>query len=247
MNTKRLLIAEHSDEFRTALEEMLADDFVIHTARTGEEAWLLLQQFHPDVLVLDVMLPETDGITLLRRCAEKEIYPSVLVTTRIYSDYILNALTALGVSYILPKPCQVCAVAERARELGSLPILSLPTPRETADNILLRLGFSQKLSGTRYLQQAIRLFANDPQQMLTKELYAAVGQHFHASAAQVERCIRNAISTAWSNRDDRVWLRYFPSGDNGSVRRPTNGELICRLSNHLFSSSQHNSASYQIS
>lgn len=237
MNTQRLLIADPSEEFRTALVQQLSDQFVIHTAKNGEEAWLLLQNFQPDILLLDVLLPETDGLTLLRRCADRGIHPAILVTTRIYSEYLLTALMRLGVSYILPKPCQVCAVSQRVQELGDLCPIPSTLPRESLDEILLRLGFSRKLNGTRYLRQAIRLFAGDPQQMLTKELYAAVGQLFHASSSQVERSIRNAIATAWSGHDEKVWLRYFPTGEAGLVRRPTNGELITRLSEFISNAS----------
>lgn len=234
MNTKRLLIADCSDEFRTALAESLSEQFDIRTARDGNEAWSLLQSFLPDVLVLDLMLPGTDGITLLRHCSEEDIRPAVLVTTRLYSEYIINTLADLGVGYILPKPCQVCAAAARAQELVNLKPIPSAEPRFDIDDILLRLGFSRKLNGTRYLQQAIRLFAKDPQQMLTKELYGNVGQLFHASAAQVERAIRNAIQSTWTSRDERVWQRYFPTGEDGTVRRPTNGELITRLSEFVF-------------
>lgn len=230
MTAKRLLIADSSEEICKEVTQMLADGFVIQTAGDGATAWQLLQNFQPDILLLDVMLPETDGLTLLRRCLSQGIHPTILVTTRIYSDYLINALIELGVSYILPKPCQLSAVVQRVQELADLPV-SLQIPiRENTDEILLRLGFSRKLHGTRYLLQAIRLFAQDPQQMLTKELYATVGQLFHATSAQVERSIRNAIATAWNSRDDKVWLRYFPAGANGTVRRPTNGELITRLS-----------------
>lgn len=235
MNPKRLLIADPSEEFRSALAELLSGQFLIHTAKNGEEAWSLLQSFTPDILLLDVMLPETDGLTLLRRCAARGVHPAILVTTRIYSEYLMSALANLGVSYILPKPCQASSVAERVQEMGDLCPLPSTLPRESLDEILLRLGFSRKLSGTRYLHQAIRLFARDPQQMLTKELYTAVGQRFHASSSQVERSIRNAIATAWSSRDEKIWMRYFPTGKTGAVRRPTNGELIAWLSEFIVS------------
>ena len=233
MNAQRLLIADCSDEFRSALKDALSSEFVVQTAKDGEEAWQLLQSFSPDIVVLDVMLPEADGISLLHRCADRSIHPSVLVTTRFCSEYLMGALMNLGVSYVLLKPCQLDTITERVRELADLAPSPSTLPRESTDEILLRLGFSRKLSGTQYLRLAIRLFAKDPQQMLTKELYAAVGQQFHASSPQVERSIRNAIAVAWGCRDEKIWLRYFPSGKNGTVRRPTNGELITRLSELL--------------
>lgn len=234
MQPQRLLIADSSNAFRTALADALAGQFDIRLARDGAEAWALLQDFLPDILFLDVMLPGMDGITLLRRCAEAAIHPVVLVATRLYSEYIVSTLAQLGVSYILPKPCEVAAAAASVRELSAMPPAMPPMRRSSIADILLRLGVSRKLNGSRYLQQAICLFAKDPQQMLTKELYGAVGQHFHVSAAQVERSVRTAIHTAWLHRDERVWKRYFSTGEDGAVRRPTNGTFITRLSEFVF-------------
>ena len=230
MPAKHLLIADYSEEIRRELPKMLSDEFTIHTAADGAEAWELLQNSPPDIFLLDVMLPETDGLTLLRRCADQGIRPIILVTTRIYSDYLIHALMQYGVTYVIPKPYQLSDVAEQVREVAGLSLLPEAPRKQSINEILLRLGFSRKLNGTRYLQHAIRLFSQDPQQMLTKELYSSVGQLCHATASQVERCIRSAIAAAWNHRDEKIWLRYFPAGEMGAVRRPTNGEFITGLS-----------------
>lgn len=235
MEQPRILIIDPSSDWNAALKGKLQDKYRVRTACNGEAGWELMQGFLPDMVILDVMLPGMDGISLLRHCAMQGITPMVVVATRLCSDYVISTLSQLGVSYIIPKPClpeNVAGCLEHIHELS--PILQKQNQPPEIDRILLRLGISRKLSGSRYLTHAIRYFSLNPAQMLTKELYGAVGQQFHASASQVERSIRTAISRAWESRDERVWQRYFPTGADGLVRRPTNGEFISRLGEYSF-------------
>ena len=66
---RKLLIAEGSEELRQALAQSLDGEFAVQTCADGETARNLLHDFLPDLVVLDLMLPEIDGITLLR-CME---------------------------------------------------------------------------------------------------------------------------------------------------------------------------------
>lgn len=230
MEEKRVLIADCDQCFSRALADRLLPEFQVRLASTGNDAWRQLECFAPDVLVLDLVLPDLDGISLLRQCAARNLRPAVLVTTQLCSEYVLSTLTQLGVDYLLRKPCEPENTAESVRQLCRCP--APPLKHHTlpdTDALLLQLGLSRKLTGCRYLGYAVPQFSRNPEQMLTKELYGAVAQHFHASTTQVERSIRTAIHSAWLTRDERVWQRFFPTGEDGTVRRPTNGEFISRL------------------
>ncbi len=230
MELKRVLIADSQQTFSRTLANQLHPQFNVRLTHNGFDAWQQLETFVPDLLVLDLILPDLDGISLLRRCAGENLCPTTLVVTRLCSDYVISALSELGVSYILPKPCQPENAAGCIRQMcqSPAPLVSKPSPPDTA-HLLQQLGLSGKLTGSRYLDCAVPLFSKNPDQMLTKELYGTVAQRFHASAAQVERSIRTAIHSAWLTRDERVWQRFFPTGEGGTVRRPTNGEFISRL------------------
>lgn len=230
MEQQRVLIADSQQTFSRALANLLRPQFDVRLAQNGFDAWQQLETFVPDVLVLDLLLPDLDGISLLHRCAKENICPTTLAITRLCSDYVISSLSELGVSYILPKPCHPENAAGCIRRMcqAPAPLTSKPTLPDTVC-LLQQLGLSGKLTGSRYLDCAVPLFSRNPDQMLTKELYGTVAQQFHASAAQVERSIRTAIHSAWLTRDERVWRRFFPTGEDGTVRRPTNGEFISRL------------------
>jgi hypothetical protein len=95
--------------------------------------------------------------------------------------------------------------------------------------ILVQLGFKNNLSGFRYVVSGLPMFAENPQQTVTKELYPAIGKLHGKTGEQVERAIRNAIELAWQRRDERIWRMYFAPAPDGSVPRPTNGQLLHTL------------------
>ncbi len=236
MNTPKLLIADNSDEIRQSLAAVLADIGIVYTCASGDQALQMLRSFHPDILVMDLMLPQVDGLSLLNRAALEGIHPSVLVTSCYTSPYMMNSLGKLGVEYIMTKPCDPQAVADHVRDLASGLVPEVLTPadlRTASANLLLRLGFSSKLDGFRYLQAALPIFCQDNSQTITKELYTAVGALYQKDGRQVERSIRNAIDIAWRDCDQTLWREFFPTPPGSPVPRPTNGTFISRMASQL--------------
>lgn len=236
MEMRKLLIAETTEEFRDALVNHLKGAYQIRTCSEGKETRNLIRSYHPDVLVLDMMLPGLDGISILQAAAAAERRPAVLAIIKFCSDYMLEALTHLGVGYVMMKPCDVKATVNRIMDLSQplkTPVSAYPDPHTVTSDLLLDLGMPTNLKGYKNLREAIPLMAKDPGQSLTKELYPAVGKLCDSSAKQVERDIRNAISSAWQQRDEQVWRRYFHPGKDGGIPKPTNGAFISRLADCL--------------
>lgn len=234
--THKLLIAEGTDELRQALLDILIYEFQTEVCSDGLQAQNLLRTFQPDIVILDLMLTQIDGITLLRQLANSDSRPIVVAVARFISDYMLNVLQGLQVDYLVYKPYQVVCVADRVRELAQLKLPGFSTAPEPANPLgrfLVQMGFSPKVDGFAYLNVAIPLYMEDPDQNITKELYAAVGRKFHKSSEQVERSIRSAIQTAWERRDNRLWRSFLSCGPDGQVPRPSNGELISSLAMHF--------------
>lgn len=233
---RKLLIADANEEFRLALAEALRGTYSVRTCQEGKEALRQLRSFQPDVLVLDLLLPELDGISLLRKAATMDLLPVVLATTRFRNDYVLERAAQLGVGYVMIKPCDMEAVLERLADLTErtqAPVVTQPDPRTTATNLLLSLGVPTKLKGYTFLREALLVSMTDPRQSVTKELYPAVAEICGGNASQVERAIRSAINAAWEHRDERVWRLYFQPGPDGSVPRPTNASFISRLTDRM--------------
>lgn len=231
MKTRKLLLVDPSSSFCAALSEVLGAGYELRVCHDGAQALLQLESFCPDVLVTDLTLPVVDGITLIREAAGKVSRPAMLVTTRFSSPYIENVLVQAGVDYMMFKPCDIRALAERIDDLSSqgCNVLSAGNFCPVSTNILLTLGVNAGRKGYTYLEQIIELFRRDPGRSLTKDLYPTVGRNNRAAAAAVERAIRGVIQTAWDNRDEAIWRLYFTPGRSGMVARPTNRAFIATI------------------
>lgn len=236
MDRLNLLIADSTEEFAAALMAALQDSYRIHHCTNGKEALSYLLNNPPDVMILDLMIPELDGISLLHKAAGAGICPMVLATTRLYNEYILETIRELNVGYLMLKPCDPSATAERVRDLSRR---IRPSRRNTEDpkmlvnDVLISLNVPSHLRGTPFLQEAILLMVKRPDISITKELYPTVGSMFGASYAQVERSIRNAINLAWEHRIDSEWAKYFHKDEDGTIPHPSNGIFISRLADEL--------------
>jgi DNA-binding NarL/FixJ family response regulator len=100
-----VLIADDHPALRAGLEELLggADDLsVVGSASNGDEAVALVRELRPDVVLMDLEMPDVDGVEATRRIAAEVPAPRVVVLTS-FSDRprILDALDAGAVGYLL--------------------------------------------------------------------------------------------------------------------------------------------------
>src|SRR5688572_18435181 len=92
---------------RRALKGILVDagDFEVHTARNGVDALEQLGRVRPDVVTLDINMPEMDGLTCLAKIMEESPVPVVMVSSLTDRNALvtLEALELGAVDYV-PKP-----------------------------------------------------------------------------------------------------------------------------------------------
>ena len=228
---QKLLIADCNEDYRTALTAALQDSYHVLCCRTGTEAWELLRRERPEILILDLMLPELDGLTLLERACAEGLRPMVLAVTPLLSPYVFSCAQRLGIEYLVRKPCDIHAIVSRIKDL-SQPLnapISQVDPMSYVSELLLSLHFSTKHNGFSYLREGILLMAKDPAQSVTKVLYPAIAQTFDCQKENVERSIRTAMDHAWDRGDHELWCRYFPNAQ----QRPTNAVFISRITEAL--------------
>ena len=242
MDAQKLLIADGSEEFRTNLADALQGAYYVRTCKDGQEALAMLHSFHPDILVLDLMLPVLDGISLLQNAVAAGICPMVLATTKLITAYICESADKLGIEYLMMKPCDIPGTVTRIGDLSQRirqPLICTPDPRTFVSNLLVSLGVPTKLRGYPYLREAILLIARKRDQSITKELYPTVAAACGDRGKNIERSIRTAIEKAWMQRDDRIWQMYFSPGADGIIPRPSNAAFISRLADCLLLQQEH--------
>jgi len=99
----RIVIAEDDPVARRDLREMLAEmgHEVVGEARSGRQALNVVADCRPDIVLLDVVMPELDGLQVAQEIAPD--YPVIMVTTHSTGDFVQRAQAA-GVLAYLSKP-----------------------------------------------------------------------------------------------------------------------------------------------
>lgn len=93
---------------------------------------------------------------------------------------------------------------------------------------MVKCGFRARQKGYRYLREAIWIACQDPEVLssVTKCLYPEVAKRFDTTDKQVERAIRSAIETAWTDGEQGTLQYFFKDTYGDGTIRPTNTEVI---------------------
>jgi DNA-binding response OmpR family regulator len=115
----RVLVVE--DEKKTASfirKALQAEGFAVDVCHNGDEAWAAARATPFDAIVLDIMLPGRDGLSLLRQLRERQnTTPVLLLSARGEVNERVEGLNA-GADDYLPKPFVIAELIARVRALG---------------------------------------------------------------------------------------------------------------------------------
>jgi len=118
MAIMKILIAEDSSTVRRLVAARLrADGYEVTEAADGEEALEHARADHPDLLVLDKVMPKLDGFEVVRALREDPAtrgIPIVMLTERTSEEDVLSGLQ-LGVGEYMPKPFSPHELSARVR------------------------------------------------------------------------------------------------------------------------------------
>lgn len=120
MVSKKVLIADDEASIRNSIAYALKrEHFIVETAVNGKDALAKVSSFEPDVLVLDVMMPEMDGYEVCRKLDNRRGMGIVLLTAK--SDVVDRILgLELGADDYVSKPFDVRELIARIKALARL-------------------------------------------------------------------------------------------------------------------------------
>ena len=240
----RVLLANSSEDFSSKLAAVLKQSeryAVVGTANDGARAIDLLREVKPEILVVDTMLAQADGVAVIKAANAMEKKPMLLVLADFMTEFVSNLLVSLGVQYVLLKPCTPRAVLERLEEMRDAAARK-PYVRSHEANIeamvtsiIHEIGVPAHIKGYQYLREAIIIAVNDMEVInaITKVLYPQVAKTFATTPSRVERAIRHAIEVAWDRGDLETLQRFFGYTVSNTKGKPTNSEFIALIADKL--------------
>jgi two-component system OmpR family response regulator len=129
----RLLLVDDERSLREPLAEYLArQGFVVDQAASAAEARTRLRDEPPDLVLLDIMMPGEDGLSLCRHLAESQAIPTILLTARTEATDRIVGLE-IGADDYVTKPFEPRELVARIRSVLRRASKGAQTPAEEED------------------------------------------------------------------------------------------------------------------
>jgi len=122
MSPIRVLIADNSKDFAEMLSDTIqisSDIEIVGIAENGPQTITLLNQTKPDVLLLDIVMPDIDGLEVLRRINKvfDDEIPAIFMISALGNEEITELAISLGARYFFTKPINLKALISKIREV----------------------------------------------------------------------------------------------------------------------------------
>ena len=256
MERTKIAIADDNQSILEALRSVIdeEDDMrIVGTADNGADTVKMIHESQPDVVLLDLIMPGIDGITVMEKVrADKTLdsKPDFIVISAIGRDSVTEDAFNMGAAYYIMKPFDNDMLINRIKYVGKVH----RTPAEIK-NVVIRdtvnhkkyvleneitgmiheIGVPAHIKGYQYLRESITLAVNDPDiiNSITKILYPTIAKKFETTPSRVERAIRHAIEVAWNRGNPDVLNDLFGYTISNGKGKPTNSEFIALIADNI--------------
>jgi CheY-like chemotaxis protein len=124
----KVLVVDDENNIRTLVQTMLTQEGrTVVTAACGKDAIAMFQTIRPNLTILDIDMPDIDGITVLRQIRALDPHAKIMIFTGGDSPSVEREARALGVTDFLQKGLALPPLAE-LQSRGSLPTFPQETP-----------------------------------------------------------------------------------------------------------------------
>lgn len=259
MEKLNIAIADDNEGIVERLDAIVsADDElqVVGVARNGEEIVNIIKEKEPDVVLLDIIMPKIDGLTVMDRVnrdSSIKKHPTFIVITGVSKEKITEDAFDLGADYYILKPFDNDLVISRIkRTRGRKPDRGLHEVRKVnayeskseymernlesdVTNIIHEIGVPAHIKGYQYLRDSIIMSVEDIEMLnsITKILYPSVAKLHHTTPSRVERAIRHAIEVAWSRGKMDTINDLFGYTVSTGKGKPTNSEFVALIADKI--------------
>ena len=258
----KIVIAEDNPLMLELLSSILEAENgfqVVGTADNGEDAYQMIMEKEPDIVLLDVIMPKLDGITVLEKVREAKggkNMPSIIMVTAAGNETVASAAFRNGASYYILKPFDREVLLDKIRLVAKerfhskmisavreKPVESYLNKGEylrqnledDVTQLLHEIGIPAHIKGYQYLRDAITISVEEEDMLVsvTKVLYPTIAKKHGTTSSRVERAIRHAIEVAWNRGKMDTINELFGYSIQAGKGKPTNSEFIALIADKI--------------
>lgn len=262
-NSISVLLADDSEEFVEVVKNHLEkeDDIrIAGVAYDGREAYEMILETKPDVVLLDMVMPFMDGLGVLAKLknTKMEKRPICMILSGVGQEKATQQAAALGAEYYMLKPLELTLLSDRIRQFSrselpsevkplmpircDLPVESRPAAKiDSHDlelvvtNIIHELGVPAHIKGYQFIRSGIMMAVDNMEVInsITKQLYPELAKKYHTTPSRVERAIRHSIEVAWNRGKSEALEDMFGYTISSGKGKPTNSEFIAMIADKI--------------
>lgn len=243
LNTTKILIVDDNIDTQNNIKSSLLKDEkfeVVGTAQSVQNAFDLIKQKTPDVVITDIVLKGEDGFELIEKINTIEKKPKIFVLSALSQESFVEKAMHLGAVYYMAKPFNVENLVKRVKEICNQEIDTKNKIKnkgldEKISNIFITVGIPAHIKGYQFLREAIKMAIANPEiiNCITKKLYPSIAEKYDTSSSKVERAIRHAIEVAWNRGKIENINSLFGVKVYSDNEKPTNGEFIALVADKM--------------
>lgn len=258
MEKLNVAIADDNERMLHLLSDIIRSDDelqVVGTAKDGEEAYNMIKSKEPDVVLLDIVMPKLDGLSVMDKIKnDRNIkkQPAFIMVSAIGQEKITEDAFELGADYYIMKPFDNEMVLNRikhvkrsnSRMVNEVKRVNAYEKKEEykernleseVTTIIHEIGVPAHIKGYQYLREAIMMSVTDMEMLnsITKILYPTIAKKFQTTPSRVERAIRHAIEVAWSRGKMDTIDELFGYTIHNGKGKPTNSEFIALIADKI--------------
>ncbi len=256
MKTLSIAIADDNERMVEILDNIVKKDNemrIVGKANNGEDVYHIIKEKEPDVVLLDLIMPKLDGLSVMERINQDQTikkHPKFIVISAIGQEGITEDAFNLGAHYYIMKPFDNEMVLSRVRTIKNMTntgrqkgLLNIPKTEtcsmEQLENdvtdMIHEVGVPAHIKGYHYLRDAILMVITEPEMLnsITKILYPTIAKRNQTTPSRVERAIRHAIEVAWSRGNMEIINSLFSYTVSTGKGKPTNSEFIALIADKI--------------
>lgn len=233
MENVNVVIVDDNPMILNTLDEVISSEAglsVIGRADNGKDAIDMIKDNQPDVVLLDLVMPQMDGITVVENIKKKTSMlknPAFIILSAVGGEQMTEEAFQAGANYFLMKPFDKDILVNKIRRIGKRPVRPVPgkvleaplkaaTPEEAAMNreeymkehletditkMLHELGIPAHIKGYQYLRDAISMVVRD------REMMEAVTKILYPEIAKKNYTSSSRVERAIRHAIEVAWGR----------------------------------------